>query len=414
MKSIVLAPFTFIYPTIFFLFFLFARPLADIFSDVRFAGSMNVASILTFMLIVLYPLELLKRKKLRLENRKFVINVNIIFFILLLISSFSFIHSKNIPISLMDFARFFSILAVFNYAALYASTKERPLFLITVILFSALLPLCFGLYQYLSGTGGLATPGFNRIYGTFTHPNVFAQYLVLIFFLIIFLLTTCTMRKSYRFVLFCYVLITLFALYNTFTRGAWIALLVGVLLYISMKTKVHKKVIFVPLVLIVLLLLSPYLQKRWVDIAQHQQYDQQNSLEWRLHLWEETVGYLKEYPFTGNGLGMYEYKIGVMAHNDYLRISYETGFLGLGLYMILLCYILFSALRNLSKAKFLFEINSYKTAVCLMVSLLLMSLVDNLARSTVIMIYYFAGISFLFTFPRLQHREKEGTLQQGS
>jgi len=404
MRSIILAPFTLIYPKIFFLFFLLVRPIVDFYSYIRLAGSINLASILTLFLIILYPLELLKRQKIRLKNSNFMVNFNILFFIFLFISLFSLVYSNNISISLMDFARLISILVVFNYVAIYCSNRENPMLLVNVILISSIIPLSFGFYQFVFVKGGLATPGFNRIYGTFMHPNVFAQYLLLIFFLLLFLLSTFKIKKLYRRFLIFYSLVIIFALYNTFTRGAWVALLMGVLIFIFLRTKASKKIIHFSLILILLLVLSPYLQKRWEDITRPQ-YNQVNSLEWRLNLWRNSVEYLTEHPFIGNGLGMYEYKTGQMAHNDYLRISYETGFLGLLVYMVLLCYILFSSLRNLLRSKTLFNINRYKIILCVIVSLLIMGLTDNLARSTLIMIYYFSVINILFNFPKLKNLE---------
>ena len=410
MKSIILAPFTLIYPKVFFLFFVLVRPIVDIYSYNRFIGRINLASILTLFLILLYPLELLKRRKIRLENSDFMVHFNILFSIFLFVSLFSFIYSKNISISLMDLARLISILAVFNYVAIYCSKGENPKLLINVIIISSILPVCFGLYQFLFGKGSLATPGFNRIYGTFVHPNVFAQYLLLVFFLLLFVLATFKIKKIYRRLLIVYSVIMLFSLYNTFARGAWIAVAIGVLIFIFLKTKLSKKIIHFSLILILLLALSPYLQKRWEDITQPQD-NQVNSLEWRVNLWRNSVAYLQEHPFIGNGLGMYEEKMGQMAHNDYLKISYETGLLGLIFYLILLCYVLFGALRNLFKAKSLFEINRYKIILCIIVSLLTMSLADNLARSTLIMIYYFFVISILFNFPQLQNLEDKGNFE---
>lgn len=175
-------------------------------------------------------------------------------------------------------------------------------------------------------------------------------------------------------------------------------------MYILIKTKISKKVVYFSLFVFIFLLLLPFVKERWVDIFQKGSY---SSWDWRVDLWKKTIENFKiKNILIGYGLGMFEYKIGVAAHNDYLRIFYETGILGLLLYISLLLYILYISLDKIFKLKIVFEINKYKIVTCLTVSLLIECFSDNLVRSLVVLFYYFIVISLFLNFSGSSYVEK--------
>ena len=92
---------------------------------------------------------------------------------------------------------------------------------------------------------------------------------------------------------------------------------------------------------------------------------------------------------------MYENKFLFMAHNDYLRIAYETGIVGLSAYLTFLFLILAHSIKKMA-----WERNGQFQAECvtvasIMIAFLIMSAVDNLARSTVVLLYTFCVIGAL-------------------
>ena len=85
---------------------------------------------------------------------------------------------------------------------------------------------------------------------------------------------------------------------------------------------------------------------------------QEVTAEGRLQLWQETLHLVTDYPFFGVGLGAYgtvfqKYKVSAPmvfddnAHNDYLQVLSETGFLGFGLCAIFVTLILWNLLSSL-------------------------------------------------------------------
>src|SRR6185436_6714370 len=103
------------------------------------------------------------------------------------------------------------------------------------VLVSCLIPVGFGLYQFFAGTG-IYERGFNRLYGTFAHSNVFAEYLFLVIFLLIFMMARPENRMVLKKVLLGSLLFLVgFCFYHTFTRTLWIAFAVSVVFYAFMK-----------------------------------------------------------------------------------------------------------------------------------------------------------------------------------
>lgn len=392
---IILLPIFITYPHIYFISFILTRPLLDLWAGMGIGG-INLASFFTISLILICGLDIFVKKENwdRITTNIFLRWFNKFFISFLFASLFSFVNTDNFLVSLADFLRLISILIAVNYVVIHFSNSEKVKKLIKFVLFSSIIPLCFGLYQFISKTG-IAEKGFNRIYGTFTHCNVFAEYLLLIFFLSLFIASTYRVKKIAKFALFCFLFLILFELYNTFTRTVWIALGISFFIYVLIKNKISKKIGYLLLITFIFLLFFPYIQRRFEDITRKMGY-QTSSLEWRIDLWQRSIGDMKEHPFIGNGLGMYEYKIGVMAHNDFFRIAYEVGFPAACIFLALYFYILFFSSNRISKLSLNSEEkDKFKISVCLIVGLLISSLAINTLRSTLIIFYYFSSIVVL-------------------
>jgi O-antigen ligase len=372
-------------PWLYFVFFIIARPAMDLAGLFKISGGLNLASMATLLFIFICGRMLLSRETLAaIGQNRFLYVFNILFSLFALTSLCSFWNTRDAMASFSDFIRMVSILIAVNYAVVYFKNKIVRFFL--YIIASAILPLAFGLQQAVFKTG-LSDLGFNRIFGTFLHPNALAQYLVLIITVIMYLLTTFNLRFLLKLALCAAAAVSAAELLLTFTRGAWIGLSSTFILYALIKTKPATKIKFIMIGIIIAALVFPVVQKRFADLNETSP-GQLSSWQWRLQQWGNTIQSINEHPAFGHGIGMYEKNYRIMAHNDYIRIAYETGYAGLGLYILLFLFILFTAFRKLLTARSSKEINSYKAGLCLILNLLLMSFADNLARSTVIMVYF--------------------------
>jgi hypothetical protein len=117
---------------------------------------------------------------------------------------FTLLYTVAPRTSLQELLRVFDlfVLGFFAYATVQNDTDYRTLF--KGIFLSALVPIAFGLYQYVFGIGlSDITVSLPRIYGTFSHPNVFSLFLFSIAALtLIFFSTYAKSEREKRFLLF--------------------------------------------------------------------------------------------------------------------------------------------------------------------------------------------------------------------
>ena len=406
------AIFVVIYPQVYFIFFILMRSSVDLMATHQVIVNINVASVITILLVFIGIMVLFKNDNLaKIKSDTFLLNINRIFLLFLLVSLFSLINTGNLVISFTAWFRLLSIIVIFNYAYLYFSGEDNFRFLTYLVLISSILPLCFGFYQFLFEVGNLRTFGFNRIYGTFLHPNVFGQYLLIVFFLVLYFISSDKANRIIRLGLCVLILLITYEIYHTFSRGVWIALFVSLISYGLSYRKLFNRVLYVAVVALLIGMAYGNIKARFMDIKYSNPYHM-SSWEWRVMVWNKTVSSVKEHAIIGHGLGMYEQKFHFMAHNDHLRLGYEIGLLGLIFYLYFLCYILFKSLRNALFTEDTYEKKRNMISVCLLVALLIMSVADNLARSTVILIYMFCVLGGLLGENTVTQKNYEDSLKQ--
>jgi O-antigen ligase len=183
----------------------------------------------------------------------------------------------------------------------------------------------------------------DRLQSTFSHPNVYAFYLLLVISLALYMAKSTVMKvpTAQRWLVVAYVGSLIVALLMTQTRSAWAACAVLFLVYGLMFERRYLVYIFVATVLA---LLVPAVRDRVLDVSSAPSYwtwnmAPQNSFEWRLMIWKAGLGWMKweNYPF-GYGLGtfqhhsleFFQFANGIQwgAHNIYVEWFFATGILG--------------------------------------------------------------------------------------
>ena len=212
-------------------------------------------------------------------------------------------------------------------------------------------------YGDLTASGGAL-----RVRGPFVDPDHFANYLSMIMPLAIVgtLWPNVVGRphSGYAFRVFSGLTVTLLAaaLLMSMSRGALLGTLVGlfVLLIVLLRVKnleravsvVSIQKILLPLlgassVIVLGFLLAGHLSQGHVDLRlYHQAGSNELSRDSRPHVWRDTLKLVRDFPFTGVGLGSYSeifprYQrppwspfVWDATHNDYLQIVAETGLTG--------------------------------------------------------------------------------------
>jgi len=194
------------------------------------------------------------------------------------------------------------------------------------------------------------TDKWQRIPGAFVHPNDFAAYIISVL-PITFCFLCAHFRKNQRAFLAINCILGSYCLIRTSSRGAWVAFLLGIILYFYFYNK--KISIIVPLVIISIVMLLPHGFDRIKGLFVFEQ----NTVWERTQLWKGTWEMIKAHPFLGFGVNTFSryfplYKPpeywGVMySHNSYLQMWSEIGILGLGAFLSIVFIVLKQTMRNI-------------------------------------------------------------------
>ena len=289
---------------------------------------------------------------MNLDFKKYNSKLLVLFFVFSLGILFSFFDSINIKRSI-DYIDIliYPLLIIFMITYNSFSIKKIKYFTLLINL-SILINIIYGLYQY--------SVGVRRIEG-----NVFVmEFATLASFFSIFIIVYFINTKidlKYKFGLFILFILTVLSIIFSGTRGIWIAFPIVILILILL-TKKEFMVYFMIFVILVSLFfyffLPDYYTKRVISI-----FDLTNnrSNATRILLWKGALLIFRDNPINGVGLNNFNQAIKkdeyynesmvstAHAHNNFLQLSAETGFIGLLSFLYLLynvCNLLLSFIKR--------------------------------------------------------------------
>ena len=250
-----------------------------------------------------------------------------------------------------------------------------------------------GIFQYMLGmvmpSAWVDTSYFSEIQGratsVFENPNVLAFYLVMILPFSLWMLTKAQGKKetivgmfSVGTIILCIVL--------TWSRGAWLAAILSVLLFALIYSKKTLRWLFLLCFFIPFLpfLLPESVTKRFLSIGDLSD----SSTLYRVYTWKGSLRTVREYFISGIGYGPTAYQeiypqyafAGIEAaehsHNLYLQILIGMGIGGLLIFLAVILLWSQMNLEYLKKAKDKGKKTMVAAAVCAIVALLIMGLFD--------------------------------------
>jgi O-antigen ligase len=252
-------------------------------------------------------------------------------------------------------------LTLTTYAAVFAlpyaviQSRRAVVQCLTVTLCSSVIPSTFALLE-LAMIPAILT-GEERLQSTFTHPNIYAFYIVGVVAVILFMAcsTTLTLSKSIRRMLFVYMGYLLLMLLLTKTRSAWLSMLI---IMVGYGLAIDKRSLL-PLLGLPIVLLIPGVAERISDLDSgtvDAGYEQLNSFVWRKVLWNNTLEWIAANPsgVFGYGLSAYQSYVPIFfprgaspgagqlvigPHNAFLQIYFEMGVVGLTSFLLLMAAI---------------------------------------------------------------------------
>jgi len=274
--------------------------------------------------------------------------------------------------------------------ALFATTfvlakkypKKYPELLHWTLFGSAVVPIIIGIYQFISKTGMTIDDVPNRIYGTFVHPNIMATFALLIFMAIvnrflhlqrgrpIFKLPKSTMntifvQKKYYLIFASIILIVVIGI--TYTRIAWIGLalfliILGILYRPRLLAEISVIAIlgyitFFPINNFLIDSFNINLQSNSLISRLTTRNKGADSIQWRLDVANKILPLYWEHPIIGYGYGSFAkvwdenkpiqniWDNTSEAHNDYLKVLFETGVIGAVLFLLIFAIMLIRQIR---------------------------------------------------------------------
>lgn len=318
------------------------------------------------------------------------------------------------------------ILRVFDMFLLFALTfvaVKKPDDFRTILLAtfaSSVIPILVGIYQFVFNIGfqdeSVSIP---RIFGTFSHPNIFSLYLSSLVALSTLFFVVFARNAHEKVFTGTIALIYTAMLFATYTRIAWITLFVFFfILSILQFRKMLLPLIFIPLFLF--LAIAPF-QERFLDSFRA---SPDSSITWRLTLWKDAINttIANKNTFFGSGMNTFPLvseSIRGMSqgpsndpHNDFVKFFVEGGVVGLFIFIFFLGKIAVSLLIKFLNARDQTERNVFLILFALFVSLIVASLSDNIFKNTPVQWIFWITLGAAlsaFQHPLSSEKEKSAT-----
>ncbi|MDQ8021982.1 MAG: O-antigen ligase family protein [Moraxellaceae bacterium] len=280
----------------------------------------------------------------------------------------------RISLSLMSYAAVFVI-------AHYMVTQGRDFrFCVRVVMWSAVIPVLGALWSLATGRSG--DPAEFRLAGLFSHPNIFAFYLVLIVALALYVMKQPDTRQ--RGWLGVFMLLLLGLLVMTKTRSAWISCAAVFGVYALLFER--RYLIYLSLAPLVAMML-PEVRERVLDLGsgnEYYTYAKLNSFAWRQLIWETGLNWMRPSGYAlGYGLEAFVFhSVNFFplaggkthgAHNIYVQVFFDLGAVGLGAFLL----VFLSMLRELFAARHVDKLGSAVT-IMLVAAYLVAGFSDNM------------------------------------
>ena len=282
-----------------------------------------------------------------------------LFLLWTIIAGLSVGRSLNVSASFYNYQVLITqYLGVYFLGYFYIDDKEKLKKLFYSFLSATIIVSVYGIFQYVHGISLLERMEWidveqfpelkTRVFSTLSNPNLLATYLCMSVCLNIGMILNKPSKSTEKIYLYFSLFLALTCLLFTFSRGAWLALGVVILL---LGMLINKRIIYVFIILTAIS--SLFMQDLiWARIfSAFNPTDTSSSL--RIAFWESTIAMIIDNPLLGIGWASYQYTypnydffindssvIIYHAHNMYLNMLAEIGILGGIVYLAAFFYLI--------------------------------------------------------------------------
>ncbi len=322
---------------LFFLIILFRSAMDPVLEATKM-GSFGLGALLNALVILIALIAIIQRPSpVRATVRKTWLAFLLISFATLFIAP-DFVQALKTYLALVSYV------AVFALAITLIQTEEDFGRWMRAIFYSSIIPVAYAFVD--AATGGFRSAEGFRISSTFSHPNIFAFYLVLMISLSFYFFKA---KASYiplfiRKTLPIYIILLMALLIMTKTRSAWASCFAFFTVYALIY---ERKYLILVVMLPVIGFFIPEVRDRFTDLLQGNQvinYSKLNSYAWRKLLWQQGISWMEPSHYLfGYGLESFKFRspdfftmaggTNFAAHSVYVQLFFETGALGVGAFI---------------------------------------------------------------------------------
>ena len=393
------------------LFVLLARPSLDPLLEMFKFGGMGFGALFNvFMLCVLFA---------TLSHARFKLNImNMLWIPILVVMTISIFYTPYLAKAIRSLLVVITYMAIFLVPFHFIKSKQHFIECLKLIVYSSFIPLIAVFYEFLFPAGSTNINGF-RLFSTFSHPNIFAFYLITIvcvcFFVIksdLFIFETKFRRQCWLVLIF-----SLVCILGTKTRSAWVVIALIIFIWGMFREKKYITYLFI---VSALAMLVPSIQERVFNLFQGNDpnallndYEALNSYAWRKVIWAGALEKFWEQPLLGFGFESFTYysgdffviksEHGAGAHNTYVQFLFELGVIGFIAFLWLLIPILLKlwSLRNIARENVI--------VFALFVSYCLIHYSDNVFDYLIFNWFFWFFIGSFLAYSKLNQTKKHNT-----
>lgn len=336
------------------------------------------------------------------RKRIFVDNVMKFYFVFIIFCIISLSYATNLIDSLKYLCRILTPLCIYIICANEIKNRREVDNMLAAILWSCLIPLSIGLFQSIKPSqvfSSVQYSGYNRIFGTFVHPNPYSFFLFVVFIISWCGFLTAILNKD-KICLGALSILTLVSIALTYCRITWIAVITCIL-FTALFFK--KRFYLIILMLLIVLLFSHSflsISDRISDVTKYfksgNTFQSDNSIGWRFQAWRAIAVELRQRLFFGYGLRAHFnvlqslYGVYTSVHNTYLEILYDLGIFA----FIIFLYVLSSLFMAVKKtfAAYGSKVVTYNKYIsifcCTFIGYSLFMFSDNMLEYYDVSIYY--------------------------
>jgi len=308
------------------LLLLVLRPIVDVWSDYRI-DFIGIQMVMTVSVIASSVFYLIAHKKNKYINIIIKDPFFILFVIYLFFNSLSIAVNPKVAVndSLSLFFRFASFLAMYVWGILLFRSQQKRDWVIASYVVASFFICLVGYYQLATGQFH-AERGVLAIRATFSHPNMFANFLILANLACIYFI----LKKKYIYINSFLLIINLFLFSQTYSR---MALAVWLLLLFVLAISYRKYALYFMPLLILFVLAIFYKYSNVVDFWFYRFstiHDVDKVVNDRSYIFIVLINLFKENPLFGIGPATFcpYYYPFAQPHNEFLRNLAEVGLAG--------------------------------------------------------------------------------------